>query len=228
MKLLKISHSLCFQRMDNKYHSGHSKMLGQSADEWWAYWHSSAGQSTKREAVLKGGILLVSWYSPRIYENHMAPILINPVQWQNSVRYNSCELKNTNFLLQTTWLPTVEPWVALIWEKTGCQENMSSKLHYFWDLNSRNLDIHTDIDDTDTDKNISKARIIYAWLCLYIGVTENHNYACTVGENWHGNSGALPIFYFQKLIAQSEINMKIKITNINSSNPHWNLKETQP
>lgn len=29
-------------------------------------------------------------------------------------------------------------------------------------------------------------------------------------------------------IAQSEINMKIKVTNINSSNPRWNLKETQP
>ena len=137
MKLLKISHSLCFERMDNKYHSGHSKMLGQSSDDWWAYWHSSAGQSTKREAVLKGGLLLVRWYSSRIYDNHMAPVLINPVQWQNSVQYNSCELKNTNSLLQTTWLHTVEPWVALIWEKTGCQENVSSQLHYFWDLNSQ-------------------------------------------------------------------------------------------
>ena len=43
MKLLGIFHSLCFQGMDNKCHSGHSKMLGQSSDEWWAYWHSSAG-----------------------------------------------------------------------------------------------------------------------------------------------------------------------------------------
>ena len=65
MKLLRISHSLCFQGMDNKCHSGHSKMLGQSSDEWWAYWLSSARQPTKREAVLKGGLLLVRWYSPR-------------------------------------------------------------------------------------------------------------------------------------------------------------------
>lgn len=48
MQLLQISHSPCFQGMDNRYLSGQYKVLVKSAEEWLARWHSSAVQPTKR------------------------------------------------------------------------------------------------------------------------------------------------------------------------------------